>query len=161
MLFLFVELVSLPFRAAGCSYLLSCFVQSYVLCAPFWTVVLIRSACYNIAYALCMACWYILLGWWTSVLTCRPGWCTLLDCCDHLSSWLVHPLRLWANLSNWLMYALLYANALTCVDKWCTLLRWSATCKCRWCTLLGRSSYLLHWTVTPSELLPVLTWWAG
>ena len=52
MLFLLVELVGLPFRAAGCSYLLSYFVQSYVLCTPFWTVVLIRSAGYDIAYAL-------------------------------------------------------------------------------------------------------------
>ena len=55
MLFLLVELVGLPFRAAGCSYLLSYFVQSYVLCTPFWTVVVIRSAGYDIALV-SMAC---------------------------------------------------------------------------------------------------------
>ena len=91
MLFLFVELVSLPFRAAGCrSYLLSCFVQSYVLCAPFWTVVLIRSAGYDIAYALWLVDTFFWADWllgllvdlvdapfWTAVITCRVGWSTL------------------------------------------------------------------------------------
>ena len=70
MLFLFVELVGLPFRAAGCSYLLSYFVQSYVLCALFWTVVLIRSAGYDIVYAL----WLVDASFWADGLLCSYDW---------------------------------------------------------------------------------------